>query len=390
MPRFPLVLALVCTMPTPSVAQELTPPQPAEIAERFLGPAREYGAPGHIIVLTPRAALGTATELGEAIAGRHDAALAASWPLPTLEETCFVLRIPEGADPDAAAEAVMAEAGVLLAYPIQTFATRQSTAASARSEDGADPLVVAQDALRTMRVDAAQEVVTGVGMRVALIDSGVAVDHPDLAGQDVHLRDFVGDGETAERHGTALATLIAADATNGIGMAGVAPDVELMALRACHEEDGAGRCNTFSLALALDHAVVGGADVVNLSIGGPPDRLLAALVARAQERGALVVAADGEAGFPVGLPDVVAVGPIETGGESLLAPGLEVLSAEPSGGWDFFTGPSVASAHAAGVAALLWSGRPGATAGDIRAALGRGTLDACAGLDALGAGAGCE
>ena len=387
MTRLVHALLALCLIPAMATAQALRPPEPAEVAERFLGPAANYGAPGHVIVLVPRTAPGAATDLGEAIADRHEAVLEASWPLPSLEETCFVLRLPPDVDPAEAAADVMAEEGVLLAYPIQTFEVRQAVSTDATAEDaGVDPLVVAQNALRTMRIADAQSIVTGRGVSIALIDSGVAMQHPDLVGRAVEAYDFVGDGQgEVERHGTALATLIAADPSNGVGMAGIAPDATLLALRACREDGvaGVGQCNTFSLALALDHAIVTEVDIINLSIGGPPDRLLAALVGRAQEGGAVVVAADGDTEFPSRLPGVVAVGRSDAASGAIQAPGFEVLAAEPSGGYDFFTGSSVSAAHAAGVAALLWSGTREADATQVREALGSGHLDACKALDMM-------
>ena len=393
-------------------AQEAPPApalDPAELADRFLGPVESYGGPGHVIVLIPRVAPGTATATGEALAGRHGAELAAVWPIVALDETCFVLRLDDGADAEAASERVEAEDGVLLAYPIQEFdVVPGQTSADPEEPDGevdpdapfaGEPLLAAQDALRAMRVDAAHAHVTGRGARVALIDTGVALDHPDLAGQPIEWRDYVRSDATAlapERHGTAMAALIAADARNGVGMVGVAPDATVLALRGCWEDDeGRGRCNTFSLALALDYAVSDGAPVVNLSLEGPSDPLLEALVGRAQEGGAVVLASKGKAEFPSGLPGVVAVAAEDGGGAGadpeIRAPGVEVLGAEPEGGYDFFTGSSVATAHASGVAALLWSGDPDASAEAIREALldGGPTLDACRSLDVLPVGPDC-
>lgn len=403
-------VAVAALLQGPVAAQEapVAPSlDPAEVVDRFLGPVESYGGPGHVIVLTPRVAPGTATATGEALAGRHDAELAAAWPIVALDETCFVLRLDEDVDAEATSERLEAEDGVLLAYPIQRFeiAPPQSALDPGPTDRDApldapfadEPLMPAQDALRAMRVDAAHARVTGRGVRVALIDTGVALDHPDLADQPIEWRDYVrSDAEVPvpERHGTALAALIAADARNGVGMVGVAPDASLLALRGCWEDpEGRGRCNTFSLALALDYAVTDGAPVVNLSLEGPADPLLAALVEQLQEGGALVLASEGEAEFPSGLPGVVAVAAdgATDAAAAIRAPGFEVLGAEPTGGYDFFTGASVATAHASGVAALLWSGAPDSPAEAIRTALVEGgpTVDACRALDALPLGPAC-
>lgn len=373
-------------------APSATPASPAVVeGSKFLGPAETYADRRHVIVLIRQAPPEAVRRIGEALAARHGATLMAAQPIDALDETCFVLRVAEGDDAQAVSEAVEAEETVLLAYPIQRFATKQIGVARAAIDPlSTDPLVPVQAALRVMRVDVAHGVVTGRGVRVALVDTGVALDHPDLRDQRVDWRDFVEDGAerlAPERHGTALATLIAADGRNGRGMVGVAPDASLLALRACWEAEGGGECNTFSLALALDHAIGAGVNIVNLSLGGPPDPLLAALVAKAQEAGAVVVAARGETGFPSGLPSVVAVsdgtGGAAVPGAALRAPGVEVVSAEPRGGYDVFSGSSVAAAHASGVAALAWSAEPSATAEAIRAALAGERLDACVTLGAI-------
>ena len=380
-------------------------PTPVERAEHRLGAVTAFADGRHVIALLPRARPGTATAAGEALATRHGAALEAVWTLASVEETCLVLRVADGADARAVSERVRAEEGVVVAYPVQAFRTRDVEVdvrlASLPSALSAEPLERVQDALRTMRVDAASEVVSGAGARVALIDSAVAVDHPDLADQDVEFEDFVGrEVSSGESHGTALAALIAADAANGVGMAGVAPEASLLALRACwQDEAGRGSCNTFSLAVALDRAVLADADVINMGLEGPPDDALVTLVRTAQEFGAVVIAAQGGIDFPAGLPGVLSVSPSDgpRAGDDPLgdvrAPGFEVLSAAPSGGYDFYTGSSIASAHASGVAALVRSGSPEADAlavgRAIEAGAADGPLDACAALAALPDGPRC-
>ena len=112
---------------------------------------------------------------------------------------------------------------------------------------------------------------------MAAIDSGVEVDHPDLRGRIVLARNFVDTREAvAELHGTAVAGIIGARADNSVGIVGVAPDAQLMALRACWQrpaDESAAVCSSFTLAKALQFAIDNGAKVINLSLGGPRDRL---------------------------------------------------------------------------------------------------------------------
>jgi subtilisin family serine protease len=210
-------------------------------------------------------------------------------------------------------------------------------------------------------------VATGRAVTVAVIDSGVDAHHPDLEGQVVAARDFVGSGAPPpELHGTAVAGIIAARADNGLGIAGVAPAARLMALRACWQRsDASTMCSTLTLAQALQFAIGHGADVINLSLSGPPDRLLDELLAAALARGEVIVsAADRSApdgGFPASRPGVIAVvddlpDPAPPG--AMKAPGRDVPTTEPGGRWALVSGASFASAHVAGLAALLRELRP--------------------------------
>src|SRR4030095_12159917 len=107
---------------------------------------------------------------------------------------------------------------------------------------------------------------------------------------------------------------IGARADDGVGIVGVAPDARLWALRACWQQEGSrgsAVCSTFTLAKALQFALDEKVDIVNLSIGGPRDRLLERLLDVALSRGVIVVsafdAAAGKASFPASHRGVLAV-----------------------------------------------------------------------------------
>ena len=216
---------------------------------------------------------------------------------------------------------------------------------------------------------------------VAVVDSGVDVRHPDLAGQVVQSRNFVDDrADVAEAHGTAVAGIIAARADDGIGIAGVAPRAHLLALRGCWQQRAKTLCTSLTLAKALQYALSGDAVVVNLSLAGPPDRLLGKLLDVAIARGVTVVAAWDRGlpggGFPASHPGVVAVADVPVAG-ALSAPGRDVPAPAPGGRWEFVSGPSYASAHVAGLYALLHELRA-PTAALVRDAAGG--IDTCATL----------
>jgi subtilisin family serine protease len=165
-----------------------------------------------------------------------------------------------------------------------------------------------------------------------------------------------------------VAGIVAARADNHVGIVGVAPQAELLALRGCWQSSAADTlCTSLSLALALHKAIESGAQIVNLSLSGPTDRLVQRLVETAQARGSLVVAAvdrrEPRGGFPAGLANVLAVaddGP--AGSTAMIAPGTDVPTTLPGSRWATVTGSSYAAAHVSGLLALLLELRARGTA----------------------------
>ncbi|MEM1399860.1 MAG: S8 family serine peptidase, partial [Pseudomonadota bacterium] len=241
---------------------------------------------------------------------------------------------------------------------------------------------------------------TGKGIRIAVIDTKIDFSHPDLASrkeQSRNLVDRAGDEASAEEHGTAIAGVIAADGSNGQGIVGVAPDARLIGLRGCwHDQaEGGGRCNSFSLARALNLAILSEVDIVNMSLAGPFDPLISDLIETALQRGITLVAAeatDAAASFPASQEGVISVQiPSARSDADLVAPGTDIISTALDGDFDFFSGSSVAAAHVTGVAALLLEERPGLWPEELRQAIrqfaGDGTaveeLDACSAVAAV-------
>ena len=107
--------------------------------------------------------------------------------------------------------------------------------------------------------------------------------------------------------------MIAATANNDIGIVGVAPGAEIYALKACWQQPPGAReavCNSYTLAKAVDFAILQGAQVLNFSLAGPPDPLLGRLIGQALSRGIVVVAADGGTaaqGFPASYKGVIGI-----------------------------------------------------------------------------------
>ncbi|XVH31993.1 S8 family peptidase [Haloferacaceae archaeon DSL9] len=211
---------------------------------------------------------------------------------------------------------------------------------------------------------------------VAIVDTGVQYDHEDLAGVFASDpgEDFVtGDGDPApvdeqnEFHGTHVAGIAGAETDNGTGVAGISNST-LISARAL-DENGSG--STADIADAITWAADEGADVINLSLGGPQgSSTLESAVSYAHNRGSLVVAAAGNDGqqavsYPAAYSECVAVSALDPdeslasysnyGSEiDLAAPGSNVLSTTTTarGSYERLSGTSMASPVVAGVAGL--------------------------------------
>ncbi|MFF5479631.1 type VII secretion-associated serine protease mycosin [Streptomyces sp. NPDC012935] len=230
----------------------------------------------------------------------------------------------------------------------------------------------------------------GQGVTVAVVDSGVDASHPDLTGQVLEGKDFTG-GDNAQEdklgHGTGMASIIAGHghgSGNSSGMVGLAPKAKILPLRALQTEKDSLHDETW--AAAVRYAVDQGAKVINLSFANDGGKTLSdgrAAIAYAQAHDVVVVAGAGNDGSiavdePAALPGVVAVGAIDkdanrwdgsnTGkGLALMAPGVEVLAADPtrSQQYNLSNGTSDATAYVSAAAALVRSKYPDLTAGQV-------------------------
>jgi len=400
------VLVLAACAATPPPNPSLNPPSnvpsgggeraepPAEVrGERVLvmlpdaaPPHFRPGAGGGYLDTTRRArVLGVA----QALVREHGGAILEAWPMPALGLHCVLLAVPPGTTAARFVDIVGHDARVEWAQQVSEYRTLGRN----------DPYYPLQTSARALELTDMHGVTTGRGVRVAVIDSGVDEAHPDLAGQMVPPQDFIGGGSRAEMHGTAVAGIIGARADNGVGTVGVAPDAKLLPLRACRQrrpDAQEASCDTFAVAKAFQRAFAAEARVVNLSLTGPPDRLLGALIDRFAARGGVVVAAadraSADGGFPASHPRVLAVAGSHfpgAGQRVLTAPGEEVLTTLPGARWAYVSGDSFAAAHVSGVAALLLERAPSLDAVRLSAALSAGgpggataatVIDPCAAL----------
>lgn len=218
----------------------------------------------------------------------------------------------------------------------------------------------------------------GSNITIAVIDTGVDLDHPDLVAKIVAGKDFVNNDSLADDdngHGTHVAGIAAASGNNGIGIAGVSWGAQVMPLKILNS---AGNGSTADLAEAIIYAADNGAKIINMSLGascgsGWPD--VEDAVNYAVGKGVLLVAASGNNySTPVLCPGaingVMAVGATDSSDArpaystygtavDVAAPGSSIYSTYSGGYYASLTGTSMASPHVAGLAALLWSFAPG-------------------------------
>jgi subtilisin family serine protease len=297
------------------------------------------------------------------VAAAYSLRQVASWPIKALSMHCVVYELTDGRPVPEVLAALAKDTRVVLAQPLQEFHTLGNRSAAGTPYN--DPLYDLQTNLVTLGIARAHERAQGAGVRVALVDTGVDAAHPDLAGRIVRTHSYLGTHAPAaslRRHGTAMAGLIAAVANNHIGIVGIAPQAQLEVFEACWQlrpDSDAAACNTFTLAQALAAALASGAPLINLSIAGPADPLLSALVQSGLKHGVTFVGAVNgtDEGFPTAIPGVIGAAgserPLPPG--ALGAPAEHVLTLRPGAQYDFESGTSVAAAELTGVIALLMS-----------------------------------
>lgn len=206
-------------------------------------------------------------------------------------------------------------------------------------------------------------------LRIGMIDSQVDISHPALADSQITAESFVQSGaDLPDFHGTAIASIIAA---NGPDYQGLAPNAQLYAAGVFEQDQERGEvASTVSLVRALDWLVRAGVDVVNVSLAGPPNRLLETALKHASQRGALILAAAGNGGpvakpmYPAAYDTVVAVTAVDAKGRAfrlanrgdyldIAAPGVGMLHARAGGGYATSSGTSFAVPFATTAVARL-------------------------------------
>lgn len=207
---------------------------------------------------------------------------------------------------------------------------------------------------------------------VAVIDSGICYNHPDLVGRILATGyDYIEDDTVAQdelSHGCAVTGIIAANIHNSIGIAGMAPNTAILPLRVL---DATGIGHYSDVASAIIYAVDNGAQVLNLSLGGTmPSSILEDAVNYAAARNVIIVAAAGNNGgatpvYPAAYASVIAVGSynaqrtlssFNNQGFDMAAPGENIFTTHIDGGYRAQTGTSFAAPHISAIKAMELAG----------------------------------
>ena len=266
-------------------------------------------------------------------------------------------------DPAEIAGALKNEPGVYNAQPNYVFATMGRQ----------DPLSSMQNLVSMLDLQEVHDKVTGKNITVAVVDTGVEVEHEDLRARIVGYKNFIsGSAYQGEIHGTAVAGIIGAD-KNEYGIVGIAPDVSLLALRACRQvskTSAMGECFSTSLVRSLDAAISAKVDVVNLSLGAyVNDTLLSMMIDSGHEKGIVFAAPVGNdptaenVAFPASHDKVISVAGLDELGNPLpnkrlasmaaaVAPATHLFVTTPGNSYNFIDGTSLASAAISGIIAL--------------------------------------
>lgn len=376
----------------PRPARRPPPPQRSS-AQRGGGgvpPANERRlVPDEVVIEVPST---TSPQAITALERRHRLARLESQTLQLSGTTLFRWRIPDRRSVASVVRALEADGAVRSAQPNYVFALQQD-AKAATLPDGVVSVAASQPAQESLgdklqyligklHLTEAHSIAKGDNVTVAVIDSGIDGEHPELTGTIVDRFDALDKPFTPHAHGTSIAALIAGHAK----LMGAAPDAHILAVRAFDPAGDSAQATTFNILKGLDWAAAKGARVINMSFAGPADPAIHRSLEAARKKGIVLIAAAGNEGpkspplYPAADPNVIAVTATDAQDNlyaganrgrhvAVAAPGVDIVVATPDGGYQVSTGTSYSAAEVSGIVALMLEHKPDLTPDAVRAAL---------------------
>ena len=307
-----------------------------------------------------------------ALERRHRLARIESQTFQLSGTTLFRWRIPDRRSVAAVVRALENDGAVMTAQPNYLFTLSQTSEPQPAATAPQDSLgAQLQYFVGKLRLTEAHGVATGGNVTVAVIDSGIDGNHPELAGTIADSYDVLNTPFAPHAHGTAIAALIAGH----LKLEGAAPAARLLAIRAFDPNGASAQATTFSILKGLDWAAAHNARVINMSFAGPADPAIHRALDVASRKGIVLIAAAGNDGpqspplYPAAEPNVIALSATDSNDGlfaqsnigrhiAIAAPGVDIVVASPDGHYQVSSGTSYSAAEISGIVALMIERRP--------------------------------
>ncbi len=325
-------------------------------------------------------------ELSNSVTAQQVDALQRRYRLTRIESQAFALtgttlyrwHIPDRRSVATVVRALESDRAVASAQPNYLFALQDGDINAVVNNEGD----AAQYELAKLRLPQAHTLAKGDNVLIAVIDSGIDTNHPELAGSIADSFDTLEAAKAPHQHGTAVAGLIAAHGK----LMGAAPDARILAIRTFDPAGAAAQGTTFNILKGLDWAAAHGARVINMSFAGPSDPAIHRALESAHKKGIVLVAAAGNAGaaspplYPAADPNVIAVTATDANDKlfeqsnrgrhiAIAAPGAQIMVAIPESGYEVSSGTSYSAAEVSGIVALMLQRKADLTPDQVRAIL---------------------
>jgi len=309
--------------------------------------------------------------------------------LDILGTSLFRFRIPANRTVEDVVASLSREPGVETSQPNWRYTLNDGATAAvpldaARSSPASTRTTLPQYALDLIDARKANAISRGTDVLIAVIDTGIEEDHPEIAGSIAgQFNTFPSKDIIPDTHATAIASIMTAKRE----LAGIAPGARILSVQAFtptvgksaaadrpskpQQKMNGGRGTSQRIVAGLNWSLLKGARIVNMSFSGPPlDTLAGKMIAKGSEAGVIFIAAAGNGGpeappaYPAADPAVIAVTAIDAHKNlyananvgtyiDIAAPGVDVMAAAKGGTYDLASGTSFAAAHVSAVTALV-------------------------------------